>query len=91
MKVVVVPPNKIDESLKTERDEATVAILFSGGVDSVVLAALTQNHIPPNETIDLINVAFASSFTVDDEGKDPFSKSPDRIAAILSYQEMKIR
>ena len=91
MKAVVVPPNKIDESLKTERDEATVAILFSGGVDSVVLAALTQNHIPPNETIDLINVAFASSFTVDDEGKDPFSKSPDRIAAILSYQEMKIR
>jgi asparagine synthetase B (glutamine-hydrolysing) len=84
-------PNKNDESHKTDRDEATVAILFSGGVDSVVLAALTQNHIPPNETIDLINVAFASSFTVDDEGKDPFSKSPDRIAAILSYQEMKIR
>ena len=69
-------------------NDARVAILFSGGVDSVVLAALSHNHIPLNETIDLINVAFASSSTPDEKGTDPFSKSPDRIAALLSYQEM---
>ena len=86
----VADSNEPNENENTRRDQATVAILFSGGVDSVVLAALSHNHIAPNETIDLINVAFASS-SVDDEGKDPFSKSPDRIAAILSYQEMKMR
>lgn len=39
-------------------DRANVAILFSGGVDSMILAALADRHIPAHEPIDLLNVAF---------------------------------
>ncbi|XP_007888327.2 asparagine synthetase domain-containing protein 1 [Callorhinchus milii] len=42
----------------TVSDPAKVAILFSGGVDSMVLSALADHHIPPGEPIDLLNVAF---------------------------------
>ncbi|XP_045874133.1 asparagine synthetase domain-containing protein 1 [Meles meles] len=37
---------------------ANVAVLFSGGVDSMVLAALADLHVPLDEPIDLLNVAF---------------------------------
>lgn len=35
-----------------------VGILFSGGLDSTILAALANEFIPPGEPIDLLNVAF---------------------------------
>jgi Asparagine synthase (glutamine-hydrolyzing) len=75
---------------QNQKQASSVAVLFSGGVDSVVLAALCHNHVPLDQPIDLINVAFASS---ECHGArkvvDPFSLSPDRQAALLSYQEMK--
>ncbi|XP_075686044.1 asparagine synthetase domain-containing protein 1 [Rhinoderma darwinii] len=37
---------------------AEVAILFSGGIDSMMLAVFADQHIPPEEPIDLLNVAF---------------------------------
>ncbi|NXN99484.1 ASND1 protein, partial [Rhinopomastus cyanomelas] len=37
---------------------AHVAVLFSGGVDSMVIAALADKHVPLGEPIDLLNVAF---------------------------------
>jgi asparagine synthetase B (glutamine-hydrolysing) len=78
-------------------NQATVAVLFSGGVDSVVLAALSHEHVPIDQPIDLINVAFASSTSSQQQlqqqqqqqqQEDPFSSSPDRQAALLSYEEM---
>lgn len=46
------------EVLKTCGKKANIAILFSGGVDSMVIAALADRHIPLDEPIDLLNVAF---------------------------------
>lgn len=40
------------------RDQADVAILFSGGIDSMILAALADRHLPDHQPIDLLNVAF---------------------------------
>ncbi|XP_007529067.3 asparagine synthetase domain-containing protein 1 [Erinaceus europaeus] len=50
------PPPR--ERLRTGEERARVAILFSGGIDSMVLAALADRHIPLHEPIDLLNVAF---------------------------------
>uniref|UniRef100_A0A8B9PDW2 Asparagine synthetase domain-containing protein 1 n=1 Tax=Apteryx owenii TaxID=8824 RepID=A0A8B9PDW2_APTOW len=38
--------------------KAHVAVLFSGGIDSMVIAALADQHVPTEEPIDLLNVAF---------------------------------
>ncbi|KFZ53351.1 Asparagine synthetase domain-containing protein 1, partial [Antrostomus carolinensis] len=38
--------------------KAHVAVLFSGGIDSMVIAALADKHVPVGEPIDLLNVAF---------------------------------
>lgn len=40
------------------KDHASVAILFSGGIDSMILAALADRHTPIDQPIDLLNVAF---------------------------------
>lgn len=39
-------------------EQAGVALLFSGGIDSMILAALADRHIPAHQPIDLLNVAF---------------------------------
>ncbi|XP_059558519.1 asparagine synthetase domain-containing protein 1 [Myotis daubentonii] len=44
--------------LGTRDRKAQVAVLFSGGVDSMVIAALADRHVPLDEPIDLLNVAF---------------------------------
>ena len=57
-----------------------LGILFSGGLDSMVLAALASQHVPPDEPIDLINVSFADSSSSSD-----FDKVPDRQNGINGY------
>lgn len=42
----------------TEMQDARVGILFSGGIDSMMLAALADRYVPVEEAIDLLNVAF---------------------------------
>jgi asparagine synthetase B (glutamine-hydrolysing) len=54
-----------------------VAIMFSGGLDSVVLTALVAQVLSPDISVDLINVSFQGD------------KSADRQAAIKSYGELK--
>lgn len=41
-----------------QEGKARVAVLFSGGIDSTMLAFLAHRHVPRDEAIDLINVAF---------------------------------
>ena len=59
------------------RQDEGVAIMFSGGLDSVVLTALVAQVLSPDISIDLLNVSFQGD------------KSADRRAAIQSYKELK--
>uniref|UniRef100_A0A0N5AJR9 Asparagine synthetase domain-containing protein n=1 Tax=Syphacia muris TaxID=451379 RepID=A0A0N5AJR9_9BILA len=56
----------------------SIAVLFSGGIDSLLIAVLLEPLVQQNCVIDLINVAF---------GKKPedFFKAPDRIRATKAY------
>lgn len=38
-----------------------IGVLFSGGLDSAILAAIAHEYVPEDESIDLINVAFERS------------------------------
>jgi asparagine synthetase B (glutamine-hydrolysing) len=58
-----------------------VGILFSGGVDSLLIAAITNRLLDSQTTIDLINVAF------DRDGND-YHRVPDRITGINAYQAL---
>ncbi|RWS26811.1 asparagine synthetase domain-containing protein 1-like protein [Leptotrombidium deliense] len=64
------------KELANSCNHSVVAVLFSGGLDSTLLAFLANTHIPENIPIDLINVAF-------DE------KAADRLTAISALSELK--
>eukprot|EP00397_Hematodinium_sp_SG-2012_P033121 GEMP01035342.1.p1 GENE.GEMP01035342.1~~GEMP01035342.1.p1 ORF type:complete len:601 (+),score=142.52 GEMP01035342.1:59-1861(+) len=63
------------EAAVRRRLHSKMGILFSGGLDSTVLAALAARNT--KETIDLINVAFDAK------------EAPDRHTALLSYEELR--
>ncbi|KAJ8039899.1 Asparagine synthetase domain-containing protein 1 [Holothuria leucospilota] len=75
---------------------ASVAILFSGGIDSMVLAALSDRYIPRNQSIDLLNVAFEQkkrphinkTDETSEEEWDPFAV-PDRITGRTGLKELQ--
>lgn len=56
---------------------APVLVLFSGGVDSTLLAALLHLCLPPHLPIDLANVSFSEE------------TSPDRVGSILGVKELR--
>jgi len=73
-------------------DSAPVLVLFSGGLDSTVLAALVDLHLPRNCPIDLINVAFPSTprATTGPSGQlISFDTAPDRRAAVMSLTDLR--
>jgi len=61
-----------------------LGVLFSGGLDSMVLAAMCDKHLESNEPIHLINVAFGV-----DPATEDYDKVTDRKAAISGYYELK--
>ncbi|KAH9565075.1 hypothetical protein CY35_04G058600 [Sphagnum magellanicum] len=70
--------NDLSHESAVESDLVTpVAVLFSGGLDSMILAALADEYIDPNYGIDLLNVSF--------EG----ASAPDRISAISGLIELQ--
>ncbi|KAJ0182051.1 hypothetical protein K1T71_002773 [Dendrolimus kikuchii] len=77
--------NKCKLCLKIEEkicNHCTVGVLFSGGLDCTVLALLADKFIPPNQSIDLINVAF-------DRNQISNYNVPDRITGKQSFEELK--
>ncbi len=69
-------PQELKE--KSEFKDARVGILFSGGVDCMVIAALCDSFLPDSEPIDLLNVCFSNSH-----------QSPDRISAVDGVKELR--
>ncbi|ORX34782.1 asparagine synthase-domain-containing protein [Kockovaella imperatae] len=68
--------------------DARVAVLFSGGVDCSLLAALIHRFIPADEPIDLLNVAFAQ--LPDAKSVDlPRFDVPDRLSGRQSLGELR--
>lgn len=79
---------------------APVALLFSGGLDCTVLAALAAEHLPPAYAVDLLNVAFenprsiAAAWAAGAEavpGTFPHDKYavPDRVSARRSVEDLR--
>jgi asparagine synthetase B (glutamine-hydrolysing) len=64
---------------------APVAVLFSGGLDCALLAALLHHHLPAHAPVDLVNVAFQG------EATDAFVDAtvPDRVAALLAWADLE--
>eukprot|EP01124_Arcella_intermedia_P021561 TRINITY_DN3035_c0_g1_i2.p1 TRINITY_DN3035_c0_g1~~TRINITY_DN3035_c0_g1_i2.p1 ORF type:complete len:602 (-),score=97.05 TRINITY_DN3035_c0_g1_i2:1617-3185(-) len=73
----------VDES----SDEIPLAILFSGGVDSSIIAAMCGLILPKNVPIDLINVAFMEGH-LDDQNK-LVDIVPDRASGVLSFEDLR--
>ncbi|KAG8758456.1 hypothetical protein FRC11_003639 [Ceratobasidium sp. 423] len=62
-RVANIPSNNVD-SLRGETPVARLGVLFSGGIDSSVVAYLADRHIPRDEPIDLLNVGFENPRTL---------------------------
>ncbi|CAN6972188.1 unnamed protein product [Brassica rapa subsp. trilocularis] len=60
-----------------EQEVVPVAVLFSGGLDSVILAALLDQCLYPKYEVDLLNVSFDGA------------NAPDRISAKAGVKELK--
>jgi asparagine synthetase B (glutamine-hydrolysing) len=71
-------PEMYPNTIYEDSSGASVAILFSGGLDSMVLARLAHEFVPAAEPIDLLNVCFAKNHL-----------SPDRLASIEGLSELK--
>lgn len=68
--------SRIERHLEENKD-SPVALLFSGGLDSMILAALLDQCLDPRCIIDLLNVSFDGQL------------APDRISARLGVKELQ--
>ncbi len=75
-------------NIKTS-DSCPVGVLFSGGIDSVVLAVLLHEVVDSTEHIDLLNVTFedADAYRGNKRKQSP---SPDRLAAVAAHNELQV-
>jgi asparagine synthetase B (glutamine-hydrolysing) len=65
-----------------------VAVLFSGGLDSTLLAYYSHLILPPDTPIDLVNVAFQNPRVHRDPSKDPYSQCPDRQTGLSAWSTL---
>ncbi|OAA48744.1 asparagine synthetase domain containing protein 1 [Metarhizium rileyi] len=77
---------------KASPTDARIAVLFSGGLDCTVLARLASDMLPPEQTIDLLNVAFENPrIAAQKKGvsrDELFELCPDRITGRKSFAEL---
>ena len=95
-------PNPKQDSLEN-LNPAKLAILFSGGLDCMVLAALASKHVHQGEPIDLLNVSFENPRSLEAKEKKNQKQSeserldhthpltfstPDRKTGIKGWNEL---
>ncbi|TPX17717.1 uncharacterized protein E0L32_002818 [Thyridium curvatum] len=82
---------------RTPSNDTRVAVLFSGGLDCTILARLAHDIVPPNQGIDLLNVAFENPRVAAQLRKaasasggqiDVYESCPDRITGRKSFAEL---
>jgi asparagine synthetase B (glutamine-hydrolysing) len=66
-------------------EHAKIGILFSGGLDSAVIAALVDECLPENESVDLLNIAFEQN-----KMENKFMV-PDRVSGLECLKELNRR
>ncbi|KAI0762808.1 asparagine synthase-domain-containing protein [Fomes fomentarius] len=74
---------------------ARVAVFFSGGIDSTMIAYLADRHVDPDEPIDLLNVAFENprKIAVKVEGNIyalPKREKKQKLRDPLDYSTVKV-
>jgi asparagine synthetase B (glutamine-hydrolysing) len=89
--------NHLDESVKLRiihipmplRGDARLGILFSGGLDCTILAAIAHKYIPLDEPIDLLNVSFENPRINSQRKNDDPYMVPDRKTARQGLLELQ--
>ncbi|KAK7862938.1 hypothetical protein R5R35_004895 [Gryllus longicercus] len=79
--------NMVLQSNVGECSHPKIGILFSGGLDSTVIAALAHESIPPHDSIDLFNVAFENQSK--SLQNSPHFHTPDRTTGFQSSKELQ--
>lgn len=65
-----------------------IAILFSGGLDCSILAYLCDKYIHPEDSIDLINVAFENTKNIN-KSSHWQDNVPDRLTSRATFESLK--
>ena len=78
----------------TTESNAKVAVLFSGGLDCTILARLSHELLPADESIDLLNVAFenprvAAAAIKEAKTGSVYENCPDRITGRAAFAELQ--
>lgn len=72
--------------------DTRIAVLFSGGLDCTVLARLTSELLPPDQGVDLLNVAFENPRVAQHRKKGAttsiYEECPDRITGRKAFAEL---
>ena len=77
------------EAVQRRVNNGPVSILFSGGLDSAVLAALALEMLPMDRTLTLVNVCFVDDDKQQSTGSQTIAA--DTIASRASYQDLQQR
>ncbi|GAB5586427.1 Asparagine synthetase domain-containing protein 1 [Umbelopsis nana] len=86
-RVIDIPSHR--STSDTSASETKVGILFSGGLDCLCLAALVDAHLPHDQTIDLLNVAFENPRINQKSTGSPSYGVPDRKTGRCSVEELR--
>ncbi|CDK28653.1 unnamed protein product [Kuraishia capsulata CBS 1993] len=77
---------RIETIFALDETNSAFAILYSGGIDCTLIAAIIAETCPPGTQIDLLNVSFFNPRT----GVEPGS-TPDRLLALKGWSELQRR